>query len=1047
MAYSEDQELIELFIEESGEHLDGIEADFLEIEKQGKAVDPERINKVFRAIHSIKGGAAFLGFETIKNLSHSMEDILNRMRNGTLLPDSKLIGTLLTSVDVLKDLIQNYASSERMDISEPLKTLQIFSSDPQGTTSLTSEGSKIEIRLPDGKVLFNISRQELAAAKTGGRFVYVTLFDWLEDLDKKDRTAGDVIEEVEAAGMYLNSKIELSSLPDLQHLDDLPAVPFYVLYATVLEPNFIPTLVKVDTSQTYQLTDNNSLKCIGRPDSVDGYSPEKKEKQEQKRSDAHDEGKGPSVPSEEKNYSQNPRVGRKEPNISFKSSSLRVSVHLLDRLMNLAGELVLTRNQLLQEYSSVPDSNLTYTIHQINLLTSELQEAIIATRMQPIGVIFSKFHRLVHDMAKEAGKEVELVIEGDDVELDKTIIEAIADPLTHLIRNALDHGIETPQKRKQAGKKLPAVIRLHAYHEAGQMNIEITDDGAGIDPEKIKRKILEMGLAEKAALETMPESELMRFIFRPGFSTAEKVTAISGRGVGMDVVHSNLSKIGGSVDMESTVGMGTTIHIKLPLTLAIIPSLIVRVASERYAIPQINVAELVRIPAKEVQKRIQRIDHSALLRLRGELLPLIRISDVLNIHRIFIDPETGEQKTDRRKTFIDRRSKDIKNSAAGHESMKRNEKSRERADRRISPGSAYTIVVVNAGELNYGLLVDELIDYEEIVVKPLGRHINRLPTYAGATLLGDGKAALILDVIGMGMVMKMKVVKKKVEETILPKKQERPEDTQSMLLVHNAENEQFAVPLGLISRIEKIDKSEIEITGGKKTIRYRGKSLILCSIEDVAKVKPIADLNTFFVIVFPYGDKEVGLLVSRIIDVVDFDMKMDEESFRQSGILGSAVINNQTTLLLDLYDIVSQLLPEWTRDSESDAENTVLLVEDSRFFRRQIRGFLEQAGYTVLTAKDGLEGAELLESSVHPIRLILTDIEMPNLDGVSMTEKIRRQHRFDELPIIALTTVIGKSAEQRARKAGMDEYLIKLNREHILERVQHFIRNGRSLQG
>ncbi len=1080
MAIVEDDELLQMFIEESKEHMEGIESDFLQIEEMGAEIDSDLVNKVFRAIHSIKGGAGFLGLDKIKELSHSMENTLNLIRNSELIPTPDVISALLSALDTLREMIADFMASNDMDISEHVRTLTAVSSGeetpaetPQATEAAESDSGAetpvpapaesadalVNIKLPDGLVVFSVSEADLAQARKGGRIIYLAQFDILNDIERKDRSPLDVIKEIQDTGILIESKVDMDVVGTLEDLEGPTTVPFFTLFSTVLEPGIAPKLVGLDPWNVYQLLEDGSLKPIaGKPKSQKAKS---KPAEKKKPAPAPPKEKAAPVakpevktaapkPAVAKPPASKPKTAAKQvrPKVSVKNTTLRVHVKLLDTLMNLAGELVLTRNQLLQNFNNNDASGMEGAVQRVDLITSELQEAIMSTRMQPVGMVFSKFQRVVHDMSKNLGKQVELVIEGEGVELDKTIIEAIGDPLTHLVRNSMDHGIEMPEVRAQAGKKLPATLKLSAFHEAGQVNIDVMDDGGGIDPQKIKAKALEKGFVEKAELENMSDNELIRLIFKPGFSTAEKVTEVSGRGVGMDVVFSNLSKLGGSVDIESKLGVGTTIHIKLPLTLAIIPSLIIEVAKARYAIPQVNLVELVRIPAAQIHERIEKIEDAALLRLRGELLPIVRVSDILNLRRTYTDKETGEEKPCRRSNIPDRRSPELTETDL-LETPEEKERRQKRIDRRKNPDSAYNIVIVNAGELNYGLIVDNLLDSEEIVVKPLGRHFRGIQTYAGATILGDGKAALILDIMGLSHEMNLKVVKERLAETKIHQKLEGTSDAQSLLLVHNGEDEQFAIPLGLVSRIEKIKRSEIELTSGKQTLKYRGGSLLLCSIEEVANVKPREDVDNPFVIIFPFAGKEVGVLVSQIIDVVNSDVSIDGETFRQPGILGSAILLDKTTLLLDLYGMVGAIMPEWVAEHQAEIEKkadnqaTILIVEDSSFFLNQIKGFTEDAGYKVITAMDGIEGAEAVENPANQIDMVLTDIEMPNMDGIQMTERLRAQEQFDQLPIIALTSVAGELAEQRALDAGIDEYLIKLDREKVLESIHYYLTNGR----
>ncbi len=596
---------------------------------------------------------------------------------------------------------------------------------------------------------------------------------------------------------------------------------------------------------------------------------------------------------------------KKHPASGVKPSSLRVNIAVLDELMTLAGELVLTRNQLMQSIGSKDYAMIERASQRVDLVTSELQTSIMNTRMQPVGTIFNKFKRIVHDMSKDLGKDIELEIEGEEVELDKTIIESISDPMTHLVRNSVDHGIEAPDIREQTGKPQHGRIHLMAYHEAGQVIIEIKDDGAGIDPKKVAAKLVDISMFTESEIKEMTDGELVKMILKPGFSLAKEVTDISGRGVGMDVVNTNLTKLGGTIDLDSTVGVGTTIRIKLPLTLAIIPGLIVVAGEERFTIPQVNLVELVRVPPEQVKSRIEKVDNASVIRLRNELLPLLRIHDVLGMPRIFKD-SAGNIHEDNRKIIHDRRSKSVDawDTEEEVEALENDKQSRSE-DRRASASSAVNIIVVNAGDMNYGIIVDSLLDSEEIVVKPLGNHLRGARAYAGATILGDGKSALILDIVGITNLMSLKSVKDNAKEQVISRKIKSGKHTRSLLVVRNAKTEYFAIPLGLISRIEKIHRDDLESPGGQLSIKYRGASLLLFRIEDTARVGAMEDVENPYVIVFQHSGREVGMLVSGIVDAIDTEGEVDDKTFSQPGILGTSRIMDQTTMLLDLYTLVT----------------------------------------------------------------------------------------------------------------------------------------------
>jgi two-component system chemotaxis sensor kinase CheA len=749
------------------------------------------------------------------------------------------------------------------------------------------------------------------------------------------------------------------------------------------------------------------------------------------------------------------RANKRQAKVEHETS-LRVHVSLLDQLMTLAGELVLSRNQLLQSITSSDHRGSEIAGQRIDLITSELQEAIMLTRMQSIGNVFNKFPRVVRDLAQTLGKEIDLTLEGKDVELDKTIIEAIGDPLTHLVRNSVDHGIETPAVRRQAGKNATGQIYLKAYHEAGQVNIEITDDGKGLDGDKLASKAIQKGLINEDQAKLMSQREKTNLIFLPGFSTADKVTDVSGRGVGMDVVKTNLDQLGGIIDIDSEPGKGTTIRIKLPLTLAIIPCQIVLTGGERYAIPQVNLEELLRIPADQVQNRIERVGDADVVRLRGNLLPLIRLSDVIGVESQYIDPETGESKPNRRKSLTDRRSKRspllANGEAAPDEGSRADENGqppRSGKDRRYHAESALNVVVVSTGAMKYGLVVDELNDSEEIVVKPLGRNLKSCKGYAGATIMGDGRVALILDVSNLAQMAGLTSIEGSSRAAEIARAEKEAvranSDMQALLIFRSAENEQFAAPLNLVERIEKIKSTDIENLGGKRVIKYRGGSLPLFSIDEVAMVNPLADMENMLVIVFNVANREVGLLAMGPVDAQEVNLHIDGATLRQDGIMGSAIINDNTTLLVDIYEIVRALNPQWFEEielAESDegVAPTILFAEDSSFFRSQVKGSIEKEGFNVLEAEDGAIAWDLLVENADVVSLVVTDIEMPNMNGFELSEKIKSSPAFAHLPVIALTTLAGEEDIATGKKVGIDDYQIKLDREKLMNSIHGFLK-------
>jgi len=955
----EDDEILQGFIEESLEHLSDIENDLLAIEESGADIDVELVNKVFRAAHSIKGGAGFMGLSVIQDLAHAAENVLGLIRSGKLIPNPDIINVLLLAADELQHLIEDVGNSNNVDISCHTNALNII-----------YEGGEAP---PSGP--------------------------------KPERST-----------------------------------------AVVPQPELQPVLEEIESSLPEQETISETFEDI-TDDATDDDLVEEHE----------DDTDSVSAVSQDAGGVTRTRKPSESQKID---TSIRVTVSLLDQLMNLAGELVLSRNQLLQTITSGDMRNAEAVGQRIDLVTSELQEAIMLTRMQPIGNVFNKFPRVVRDLSKKLGKHIDLTIVGKDVELDKTIIEAINDPLTHLIRNSVDHGIESPEDRRKKGKDLRGLIVLKAYHAAGQVVIEISDDGKGLDGNMLAETAVKKGLITSDQAKLMSEKERINLILLPGFSTAKKVTDVSGRGVGMDVVKTNLDQLGGSIEIESEVGKGSTIGIKLPLTLAIIPCQIVMTGGERYAIPQVNLEELLRIPAAKVKERVERVGDAEVVRLRGNLLPLIRMAEVFDIDPTYYDPVQEETRSDRRVNIADRRSKStplFKEKGEPPPSPPTNssqELHRKSKERRLSASSALNIVVVSTGAMKYGLIVDRLHDSEEIVIKPLGRHLQQCQGYAGATIMGDGRIALILDVSNIARMAGLTSLDgcERANELAEAAKDNitKTRDKQALLTFSSSPLEQFGVPLNQVERVEKIKRHHIEEIGGRRVMQYRGGSLPLISIDEVASVMPLADRDDLLVIVFHLAGKDVGLLATGPIDAIEINTDIDDSTLKQPGIMGSAIIAGKTTMLVNIFEIIQISNPQWFEDHVAYGEieidkaqaPTILIVEDSNSFRNQVKGYMDEAGFKVLEGEDGKIAWSVLEEHGDEITMVVTDIEMPNMNGFELTEKIKNDKRFSHLPVIALTTLAADEDIARGKSVGVDEYHIKLDKERLMESVHRYAKSA-----
>lgn len=690
-------EIIKEFIIESREGLDQVDRDLVELEKLPG--DMERVARIFRAIHTLKGTSGVLGFQQLESIAHVGENLLSHLRDRTLTFNGPIVDSLLELVDVsrilLTDVEQKGAETERDCIA----------------------------------VLSNLKKQL------------------------------DVSNTVE------------------------PAVTNTILSTT-------------ESRRDSQITSTDAQL----------------------------------------------------------SSTIRVDVGLIDKVMTLVGELVLARNQVLQLTSSEKEQGLIQAAQRLNLITSELQEAVMKTRMQPIGNVWNKLPRVVRDLATAFGKKIRLELEGSDTELDKTIIEAIKDPLTHIIRNSIDHGIEVPEIRLKSGKAAEGLLKVRAFHEGGQVNIEITDDGAGIDLGAVKKRAQEKGLLTSEQARNISERELTAMIFQPGFSTAAKVTNVSGRGVGMDVVRTNIERIGGTVDIQSIAGDGTTLRMKIPLTLAIIPALIASSAGERFAIPQVSLVELVRLSAEEAKSAIEHIQGVPVYRLRGRLLPLLYLE------------------------------KELQLELQNHD-------------------GAVNIAVLQSDNHQFGLIVDKINDTEEIVVKPLGKLLKGLSCFAGATVMGDGRVALILDIVGLAQ--HANLVADTASSSTKTTEVTGAVDQSTAWLLFRVGARKMAMPLAEVARLEEFSVSMIERSGSGEVVQYRNEIMPVIRVANVLG-EPSCAKQSVHVIVTVLNKRSVGLIVDEIQDVIQQDLRVEPPQ-QGAMILGSAVIHDHVTDLLEVGSLISSL--------------------------------------------------------------------------------------------------------------------------------------------
>lgn len=860
-----DEESLNDFLTESKENLDVLELSFVELESDPKNL--EILNKIFRAVHTIKGSSSFLGFSNLEKISHSAENVLDLARHEKLSLGSGHISLLLKVNDLLVQFVEHI------------------------------EKNRVE---PDNP------HQEI-----------------LEQLRKA--AAGDAIEDAATADVEAEEGSVSSGLPD--EIEDWGEADGDTVTETV--ENSVEGLPAVEMKKKAEAKGQASAKSEG---------------------------------------------------------TIRVDVRLLDKLMNLVGELVLSRNQLVQVTQDDDNSLLSGAVGNVSMITSMLQEDIMKTRMQPINNVLHKFIRTVRDLSQQLKKEAELVLEGKETELDRSLLEAIRDPLTHIIRNAVDHGIEPPQEREKAGKPRKGKVLIAARHEGGNVIIEIKDDGKGMDRSVILKKAIEKGLTTEAEGRQLDDEDVFSFIMEPGFSTNDEVTNISGRGVGMDVVKTNISAIGGLVSLDSVLGEGSTFRIQIPLTLAIIPALTVRAGGMLFAIPQNSLLELILIEKKDFSK-IEVLQGTEVYRLRGKLLPLVRLGRVLDLQA----PENPEK---------------------------------------------LYIAVLSNGNIAFGLVLDDVEDSGEIVVKPLSNHLKNCQAFAGTTIMGNGDVSLILDIIGISNMANITAKTDAKSMAIAP---HRAKVANSAIVFSLGAEEQFAVQLSQITRLEEMTNTKIEHIGMREVIQYRGGILPLIRMSQYMGFEENISGEKLNLIVYRAGGHDVGLIVDEIVDAAIMAGELNTDVMSRDAILGTLNMNGKLTMLIDIIQLTEMAHPEWFAKSHSMLGSgleplRVLYVEDSAFYRNVVTRYLKDEGYETATANNGVEALKLLEKESFDILVI--DIEMPEMSGDELVRILRQKPEFDSVPMMILSALTSERDREDVLKCGVQSSLIKIEKEEFIKEME-----------
>lgn len=991
MSFQEDE--LSEFRTEAVELLETAEASLLALE-QGEDFKVQ-FDIIFRVFHNLKGACGMMGLVELGAHMHNLENILNSTRDDSKVNKDQM-DTFLKGIDQARVMlgIKEATSSDLAGNPPPEKIEKVELSD--GIREFLIESQEISQRVSksisalekDGPidVIIDSIYRDIHTLKGGA---YLFHFKELGDLNHAFETALDLARRHEI-------KISKTLIDGMYGAIDL--IDLYLL--------------KIEGKLSDNLAERvqSTIGFFGLMATKVSVSPEKDQTEvtqiEKTQTDV--------ISIEKTPIEMNPNTAAKAelvstPNVESETSTIRVPVSLLDKLMTLMGEMVLVRNQVIQYSNRTDDLEFLNLSQRLNVVTGEIQGEMMKTRMQPIGNVLTKFSRLVRELSKSLGKKIELELIGSETELDKTLLEAVKDPLTHIVRNSCDHGIESLDERRSSGKPETGMINIKSYHEGGQVIIEISDDGKGLNRAQLLKKAIEKGIIKPENAATLSDRETVNLIFAPGFSTAAKVTNVSGRGVGMDVVKTNIEKIGGSVDLQSVQGQGTTIRLKIPLTLAIVPAMVVRCDTNYFAIPQLKLVELVRVDSSSDENKIEYIQGSPVYRLRGHILPLVHIRKVLGL---------GESDTDQQ---------EISN-----------------------------IVVLKSDHNLFGLIVDDIQDTADIVVKPLARFLKPISVYSGATVLGDGSIALILDIAG---IVKELMAPNEFQDQSSKKSQTDSNlmtlsDRQDFLLVKIGVKEKHALLLSYVHRLEEFKRNSIEQSGKKRLVRYRDSVLPLIALEEVLGISANQneEKEVISVVVIEKGGMMYGIEVQEILDVLTTDKPLDTTLTSEKGIIGNLVTEQEVIVVVDPYQIIKsvvQLDPIIAKNNLKENSvplkqvRKILYVEDAIFFRRHVKRVLESAGFEVTLANNGKEAKELLEKApAETFDVIISDIEMPLMNGFEFGEFVRSNDVWKQTPLIALSTRSDQNHIDRGMEVGFDLYLEKMNGDELIKSIQQFSRKG-----
>ena len=913
------------FVIETSEAIDIVDAELVRFEQEPD--NAAILAQIFRLVHTVKGTCGFLGLPRLEALAHAAETVIGQFRDGVKVT-TQAVSLILQTVDQIKLIILE---------------LETHGVEPEGKDAELIDSLENMARTHAAQKIALVSSPE----HTTGSMVY-------QVLERQLRPGEVSLDDLEAA--FRDTTADPVRMQALFQTTDTQS-------KTPVQPiQFRPILSSV--AQTFKASVNEGIRKA--PDrNMDVFK-------EQPHNTQND------MPQEE---TPKRRIGEDEPAIQSETTAskqtLRVDINTIDHLMTMVSELVLTRNQLLEIARKSHQEQFKIPLQRLSSITAELQETVMKTRMQPIAAAWSKLPRVVRDLCVELNKHIELETSGADTEIDRHVLDLIRDPLVHMIRNAADHGLETTKERLAVGKSKTGKIRVSALQEGGYIVLEVSDDGRGLNLEAVSKRAVAMGLTTQEHVKKLSESELARFIFMPGFSTASQVTSVSGRGVGMDVVLTNIEQAGGVIDVRTAKGKGTVVYIKIPVTLAIANALIVQVHNQRFAVPQLSVVELVRAgPGTDIA--IEIVNESPVMRLRNELLPIANLSNILKIK-----------------------------------------------DQSAIPLAKIFVVICQVSERRFGLIVDGIVQTEEIVVKPTSAILTSLPLYSGVTILGDGSVVMILDPAGIGRTLGVFAERRNDKQANEIAHTNQSDPKTSLLIFRHGTHSYRAVPLELITRLEEIEGSTIEVSAGQSIVQYRGKLMPLIAANGREFTAGEGNHN---VLVFSCGVRIAGLVVDQIIDIVEDNLDITAGS-QMPGVLGSAIIGGRAT---DIIDVAHYLPFEMDGSDKMSAsvQPSVLIVDGSGFFRAMLAPVIKAAGYRVTIAS--CSASALREMKNSRADAVIIDLETPSVGGFELASELSAGEFGAQVHLIGLASRAGNQMISKARLSGFSDLVGKFDRQGLI---------------